>query len=402
MPHASSTVPVQSSSTARGYDAVVAALRAVGHRLALHRDHRSRVSIRTTCPAHHDRRPSLVVTREDDGRALIHCFSGCRPSAIVTALGLTVRDLFIGPPVPRGRRVVEATYDYIDLNGVVHGTKVRRNPKGFAWREHDGMVGIYRLPDLADRSTVFLSEGEKAVDRLWSVDLPATCGPNGAGSWAPAWSRDLSTVGCRELVLLPDNDRAGRAHAERVAEITLALDVAEPIVVKVLSLPDLPPNGDIVDWFDAGHDAAELVALAATVPAWSPQLRALQQEAHRRLLRKARNLRYRAKPRAQRETVVCVEPPRETVRMLDVAISDNETVRMCSTANETVRRETIANVLPSTLPRSSSSASFATVSEEPVEPDISDCPVCGRDSCEDHLPVLGTPELFDYGKKHWK
>jgi hypothetical protein len=53
----------------RGYAAVHDALRARGHRLKPHRDSRSRISIRTTCPAHSDARPSLVVTREDDGRA---------------------------------------------------------------------------------------------------------------------------------------------------------------------------------------------------------------------------------------------------------------------------------------------------------------------------------------------
>ena len=48
--------------------------------------------------------------------ALIRCFAGCRISAIVAALGLTMPDLFTGPTVPRARRIVEATYDYIGLD----------------------------------------------------------------------------------------------------------------------------------------------------------------------------------------------------------------------------------------------------------------------------------------------
>ena len=48
-------------------------------------------------------------------------------------------------------------------------------------------------------------------------------------------------VGCRELIILADNDAAGCGHAERVAAITHALNVAaEPIVVKVLALPGAP------------------------------------------------------------------------------------------------------------------------------------------------------------------
>lgn len=49
------------------------------------------------CPAHDDRRASLSVRRGDDGRVLVHCFSGgCSASSIVGSVGLDVRDLF--PP----------------------------------------------------------------------------------------------------------------------------------------------------------------------------------------------------------------------------------------------------------------------------------------------------------------
>ncbi len=48
------------------------------------------------CPAHNDRSPSLSVKDCDDGRILIHCFSGCSPDSIVSSLGLTLADLM--PP----------------------------------------------------------------------------------------------------------------------------------------------------------------------------------------------------------------------------------------------------------------------------------------------------------------
>lgn len=53
------------------------------------------------CPAHEDTRPSLSVRELDDGRTLIHCWSGgCDAADIVAAIGLTLADLF----PPRERR----------------------------------------------------------------------------------------------------------------------------------------------------------------------------------------------------------------------------------------------------------------------------------------------------------
>lgn len=46
------------------------------------------------CPAHDDRSPSLAVTEGDDGKVLIKCWAGCSPDAIVSSLGLELRDLF--------------------------------------------------------------------------------------------------------------------------------------------------------------------------------------------------------------------------------------------------------------------------------------------------------------------
>jgi hypothetical protein len=45
------------------------------------------------CPAHNDRSPSLAIKQTDDGKLLLHCFSGCQVSEIVTAVGLELSDL---------------------------------------------------------------------------------------------------------------------------------------------------------------------------------------------------------------------------------------------------------------------------------------------------------------------
>ncbi len=48
------------------------------------------------CPAHVDNDPSFFVTEIDNGKILMHCFSGCSKQAIVDALGITLSDL-MGP-----------------------------------------------------------------------------------------------------------------------------------------------------------------------------------------------------------------------------------------------------------------------------------------------------------------
>ena len=46
------------------------------------------------CPAHDDRKPSLALRQVDDGRVLVHCFSGCSADEILVALGVDFSTLF--------------------------------------------------------------------------------------------------------------------------------------------------------------------------------------------------------------------------------------------------------------------------------------------------------------------
>ncbi|HEX7956344.1 MAG TPA: AAA family ATPase, partial [Pyrinomonadaceae bacterium] len=61
---------------------------------------------------------------------------------------------------------------------------------------------------------------------------------------------------------IPDNDEPGREHAARVAQ-SLRGAAAD---VRVLSLPNLPPKGDVSDWLDAGGVVDELLVLAEAAP----------------------------------------------------------------------------------------------------------------------------------------
>lgn len=48
------------------------------------------------CPAHDDKKPSLSI-RDADGKLLLHCWAGCSAAEVVSAVGLTLADLFEKP-----------------------------------------------------------------------------------------------------------------------------------------------------------------------------------------------------------------------------------------------------------------------------------------------------------------
>lgn len=70
----------------------------------------------------------------------------------------------------------------------------------------------------------------------------------------------------RHVVILPDNDDEGRKHGEQIAQNLRA----EALTIKILSLPGLPPKGDVVEWFQQGGTAEELRRMAAACAEWQP------------------------------------------------------------------------------------------------------------------------------------
>ena len=66
----------------------------------------------------------------------------------------------------------------------------------------------------------------------------------------------------RDVVLLPDNDKAGRDHVRQVAAILAPVAAS----IRILELPDLPPKGDVVDWLAAGGTGEELRRLVDAAP----------------------------------------------------------------------------------------------------------------------------------------
>ncbi|HMM43749.1 MAG TPA: toprim domain-containing protein, partial [Thermomicrobiales bacterium] len=76
---------------------------------------------------------------------------------------------------------------------------------------------LYRLPEIvaADPGQrVVVVEGEKDADALAALGIVATTCAQGAGAWRDEYSASLAG---RHVAIVPDNDDAGRRHAEQVA-----------------------------------------------------------------------------------------------------------------------------------------------------------------------------------------
>lgn len=101
--------------------------------------------------------------------------------------------------------------------------------------------------------TVYLVEGEKDADRLVSALLYLGLPTSGAGKWKLAHSEFLRG---RRVVILPDNDEAGRDHAKK-ANKSLR-DIAAEVRIVAFQLPE---KGDVSDWLDAGGSVQELVRM---------------------------------------------------------------------------------------------------------------------------------------------
>lgn len=229
------------------------------------------------CPCHDDNRASLSVGRGDNGQTLLHCHAGCATADIVAALGLKMSDLAPdnGNGRPAGKPEIVKLYDYQDESGELLFQVCRMRPKdfrqrapraggGWSWSTKGIRKVLYRLPELlaADATElVFILEGEKDVDRLAGLGLVGTCNAGGAGKWHLEYAEHLRG---RQVVILPDNDTAGRKHADQVA--ASLQDVAGS--VKVLALPDLPTKGDVSDFLDAGGTPERLLELAAAAVEW--------------------------------------------------------------------------------------------------------------------------------------
>ncbi|MCH7591787.1 MAG: DUF3987 domain-containing protein [Planctomycetes bacterium] len=257
-----------------------------------------------------DRTPSLSISETEDGTVLIKCFAGCTPESVVSAVGLTKADLFphragdhrrrrsnhkarpeparafstqdgaithlLNSPKLRGGRVTESngysdsfTILRIDFTDGREKTyrPLHRTPRGWSVGDPPGLLPLFGLLELNGAGTVYVCEGEMCVLALRRLGLCATTSAHGANSPQKA---DWSPLAGKTVVILADNDAAGRGYAEDVARILHQLRST----VKIVVLPGLPDGGDIVDFINArdSRDDNELQRMVEAIAAETPWL----------------------------------------------------------------------------------------------------------------------------------
>ena len=250
------------------------------------------------CPSHDDDRPSLSIDESRDHRALLICRAGCETATVLAALGLRMGDLFPHrqPTALNGRkrgRQRPRKPSFTNANDAVAALERRRGRRSWHWVYHDALgepVGLvvrwdreqadpatgiverhkdilpvsrgldgrwriegmpkprplYRLPALLDAEHVYVVEGEKAADALWSIGLVATTSPHGSRSAHKANWKPLAGT---HVTILPDYDDAGRDYANAVVDLLALVEPAPS--VRVVELPGLPPGGDAFDYIQA-------------------------------------------------------------------------------------------------------------------------------------------------------
>jgi hypothetical protein len=171
----------------------------------------------------------------------------------------------------RQKSRIARCYDYVNENGVLLHQTVRMEPKDFRQRRPDpakpgewiwSISGIspvlYRLPELIATQWVCLVGGEKDVENLVSIGIPATTNPMGEGNWRDSYNQHFAG---KAVIILPDRDDVGRKHAQVVAFAIKS--IAKSIRIIELPFPDdADPHKDPSDWIayhkGQGHNDAAI------------------------------------------------------------------------------------------------------------------------------------------------
>ena len=215
------------------------------------------------CPAHDDRHPSLFVKADKEtGNVLLRCMAGCATQDVVEALGLEMKDLFAGIPVPEPRSTAgSVAYIYYDRSGrMVAKKEAYRNAdgsKGFGWfrfekeRWAKGLNGtfvpLYNLPSLLyTDEPIYIAEGEKDATTLQRMGYTATTPPHGAGQrWDSKRYNEFFVD--RDVVVLADNDDVGKKHAEEVAKCVSTVASSVKLIYPERIYHRIKEHGDISD-----------------------------------------------------------------------------------------------------------------------------------------------------------
>jgi hypothetical protein len=218
----------------------------------------------TRSTAAHRKEKKLYVTIEAD-----KFFGGCNHC------GWT----FPEPGFREGNARAQTTEKPHEISFHSYGPKLRKRRHPFYWQHLNGKgewekgtggiktdTLLYRIDEVehalrAGRAaSVLIVEGEKDVDTAFRLGFAATCNAHGASQsdkkpkWTKAHSAQLRGA---NLVVLNDNDDAGRAHAEAVCATSLGIAASIRRLDLASHWKEVAPGDDISDWVERGGGTAE-------------------------------------------------------------------------------------------------------------------------------------------------
>jgi AAA domain len=118
---------------------------------------------------------------------------------------------------------------------------------------------------------VVIVEGEKDVDALRGLGIPATTCPGGAGKWRDEYSQHFKGA---SVVIVGDNDDPGRDHARSVAQALTSVAALVRLIDLAACWPECPPKGDISDWLAAGGTREKLIEWIKQAPDYAERAEA--------------------------------------------------------------------------------------------------------------------------------
>ncbi|MCR4813280.1 MAG: DUF5906 domain-containing protein [Lachnospiraceae bacterium] len=268
-------------------------------------------SWKVICPCHHDKMPSLSITRKNN-KFLFYCHGGCDTKDILDKVGLTWSD--IGSDNAKdnswksklewyyqtqavwkddsgkshkgygeGARIT-AVYPYRNQYGDSQYSKIRIERGSIKKKEIRYVVidssgetakatnitekYLYRLPELLETIKggypVYICEGEKDVENLRKVGFLGVTTPGGCSDWRKEFAPLF--IGCR-VIILRDNDEPGENLADQMKK-----DL-KPYAFSIKTInPSRKPNGDVTDYFELEGGTKETLQtmIDNAVPEYAP------------------------------------------------------------------------------------------------------------------------------------